>query len=317
MFNDAGAYVVVSTLLPIGTLTVNTAQQLAAINTKILRLPVTNPGLFVEVFDANSLVSNPRVTSGATIFNAGEFDTNLIHPSLAAIMRLTPALSAVIKSQVTPHRPALTSITNAWHATYNPDGNLLGSAGKFIGSSGPKGANPVPTGSVPSGWEDLEGGSASAWASVVYTSADDGGAFARTDGVPGNWSRLVCTTAGASGSARQMRYTVPNNFSAGKQYRLKGTVRISSTSYLKIFNVGLHLYSTAGRRVDVYALFNCGYAATALASQIADTGALYLTSDPVNIPADFTGLAYLNVQFTCGAGGSITLDLDDFVVEPV
>ena len=50
---------------------------------------------------------------------------------------------------------------------------------------------------------------------------------------------------------------------------------------------------------------------------IADTGALYLASDPVSPPDDFTGVIRVTTWCIVGNGGSATIDLADVVVDPV
>lgn len=321
LFNSIGSRVIVSTLLPLGTTTTDTAKQLAAINKKIINLSADYPDLRCEIVDLFALAVNPRATSGAGLVAVAHEWADLLHPSWAAIMRWAPAMRSKIEHVVPTRAPTVSSGIDIYDATYNPRGNCMGSLGNFAGTTGTKTAvYPAATGSVPAAWEDLDGGTTAgnSWASVVYTSPDDASPVPRTDGLPGSWSRIVCSTAGAAGSSRSFRCApAAGNFVAGGAYKMSGALRVSNASFLKILNVQAYYYSTSGRAVQQFLLANIGFAAQGINAAIADTGALYLESDIVNIPNDFTGLAYVTVSLTCGAGGSVTLDLADFKIDPV
>lgn len=211
--------------------------------------------------------------------------------------------------------PSIRSATDAYDATNNPAGNLLGTLGQFAGSGGTAGSSPVPSGVVPDGWSDSVSGSPSAWASITLTEPTNASPVARPD-VPGNFMSVSYSTAGASGSLRKFTAARTTQLPANKKFFVQATARIRDASFLKSFQISLLFLSASGRHAASYCMFNTGSAPASTGSAFSDSGVMYFESEPVSPPSDFIGEWRVVVTTECGPGGSAKIDMADFGVYP-
>ena len=314
-FTEAGTIVVVSTIIPLGGATASDMNKLAALNNKILNIRKFYPDINCLIFDAFSRFVNPTALSGDSVINLADFTSDKIHPVFAGFVNRTATPLALLLSRIIPQQNGtLVSATNIYDATNNPTGNLLGTAGQCIGTTGTKAGSPTPTGELPDGWVESAGGGS--FASIDYSSPQGASPVARADGFPGHWFRTQYNTA-TGDSDRSLKCEKTITHVAGRKYRLLGTLRISGATFLKIFQLQLLLVSASGRSVTTSAVYKLGSTPIGVSAVIADTGALYLASDPVSPPDDFTGVIRVTTWCIVGNGGSATIDLADVVVDPV
>lgn len=264
-----------------------------------------------QVFDGASLMASPTVATGNGIVNAAYYRNDYLHPNvLGTIQGLGPKLAQAIARVIPPTRPTLSTATDIYDAATNPSGNLLGTMGAFAGTAGTLGASPTPTGQLATGWTDGSS-SGAAFASIAYTAADSGSPIPRTDGMPGNWNRAVA--ASANGNVVRQIYTTLSGLSPSSKFRLHFTCRVSNATlvnhleaYVQMncstngsaYNRALSLPSTAGM----------------VSGTLADSGALYWSSDVMQCPADMTA-AFFAFEYGCANGGSMTFDWADAKVE--
>ena len=114
-----------------------------------------------------------------------------------------------------------------------------------------------------------------------------------------------------------LKLTLANTFAAGQKYRVLLTVRLKNTSALRVLQCSLFFGSSSGRHINGQALLQSGFAPISTAASIADSGPMYLASDEVTVPADFSSVAYITIWTIIGLGGSADMYLADAIVEQV
>lgn len=284
-------------------------QQVMATNRMIWRHAMDIGAFFWDKF---SVVSNPLGTTGTGVINTNYFHTDNLHLNvfggITCGLNLYEKLLSKLFNGLTG---GISSAIDTYDATHNPYGNRLGTIGAFIGTSGTLGGTPTPTGTLATGWVDalLAG---SGYSTVVYTAPQDGSPVARTDELAGNWQRVVATTAASGGSSRSIQATA-SNVAAGGTYRARLTARLSAVTLLTNFSVYVEMTATASGTKRAY-LGYWGYNQTG--GTLADTGAMYLQSPDFVVPADVTSTKMI-ILYGNGTGGSMTLDIQDAVIEPV
>lgn len=303
--NSVGTFVIVSTVLARGSTTTTTCKQLLHIANKVKRL-VLDGALRCRVYDGFSQTVVPSQSFGDAAVIASYYQTDLLHPGLlGTVQGIGPTLAPVLASIIPPLRPALSSRMDVYDATYNPYGNLIGNNGSFYGVAGSLAAG--GSGTLASSWGDTV---LSGTSTAVYTAPDDGSPVARTDGVAGNWQRVVFSATTTSG--RQIQLPV-SGITAGKKFRLHATVRISNATLINLFNVQVYqTVSSNGAATNVATQLD---SLAAMASgTLTDSGALHISSQVMEAPAEITA-AYFQFLYGCSAGGGMTLDIQDARIE--
>lgn len=205
------------------------------------------PNLPYPVFyvDADHYWSDPS-QSGATAGNPfGSVVLDGLHQSSLGAFEEALTIWAEISPFV---RPATRFVPNSqndvYDATNNPAGNLLGTVGLFLGTSGVANAPCTTTSGVATGWTVYEFGNAAM--SCVGTLET-----ARTDGLAG--VRQVETISDSSGTAADS-VTLANttnisaNFSAGDQVYLEGDIDISNMTNVGGFGCYFQEYNTVNQQ---------------------------------------------------------------------
>ncbi|RQO63125.1 hypothetical protein DBR47_00700 [Paucibacter sp. KBW04] len=312
-FNAAGAFVLITTTLPSAIATTALAKAYANLVTTIKNL-ARSGSYRCQVFDGASLMASPTVAIGNGVVNAAYYRTDYLHPNLlGTIQGLGPKLTQAIARVIPPTRPALSSALDVYDAAVNPSGNLLGTKGMFAGTTGTFGLTPAPTGQLGTGWIDGNSG-AFPFTSVVYTAADSGSPIPRTDGLPGNWNRVVATNA-VGGSAVRQVYTPLTGLAPGVKFRLHFTCRVSSATLVNRLEAYVQLTCSTNGTAYNRALSLPGTAGM-ISGALADSGAMYWSSDVMQCPADMTA-AFFAFEYGCASTGSITFDWADAKVEIV
>lgn len=284
-------------------------QQVMATNRTIWRRAMD---LGAYVWDKYSVVANPVGTTGTGVINTNYFHTDNLHlNAFGGIVSGLNLYDRLLSKLFTGLNGGISTAIDTYDATHNPYGNRLGTAGALIGTSGTLGATPTPTGTLATGWADalLAG---SAYGSVVYTAPGAGSPVARTDGLAGNWQRVVAATAAAGGSSRSLTVNAAN-ITGGAKYRARITIRLSNVTLLTNLSIYVEMAATSSGTKRSY-LGYWGYNQTE--GTLSDTGALYLQSPDFTAPSDVT-TTKLIILFGNGTGGGMTIDWQDAVIEPV
>lgn len=317
--NAVGSYVVVGTILPSGASNpdATAAKRQADLVNRTLAL-ASDADLVCEVVNLFSGVSSPSASSGAALVNGDFFGADLVHPNInGCLTRLADALSPSFNRLFPGFNRAVASAANAFDATHNPMGNLLGASGVFAGTGGGVGSNPAATGSVAASWS--QGAASGSFASVVSTAPADASPISRTDGVAGNWQRFVCANAGTGGANRVYFTNLTDPaFAAGRRVRVHLTIRISAATLVNSLDAALYVNDTGGNVIAKLMLGADGNGTDMVSGTLTDSKALYLSTPEFVIPANVktTGtIAFLQIACGCSQGGGYTLDMQDAVVE--
>jgi lysophospholipase L1-like esterase len=233
VLQHAGSDLFVMTTYPLGDPTaaaVATRQLLAAL--RRWQINTGNARTNVYVADATPFLSANGTNGGV---NAALFKPDFIHLLEAgASAAAVPALQIVAGLPLTGKSAGNGGVLDAYDATNNPQGNIFGSIGKFIGTGG--GAGGFATGSIPAGCTMSRTGADIACA---CTAPDDGSPVARTDGRPGNWFRLSVSVGNTTdGQYVEVNTGVlgvggGNALQVGDFVRFRGIVKASSIAALR------------------------------------------------------------------------------------
>lgn len=316
--NAAGAHVWICTTFPPNAATTANASAYANLTRQIL-LMARSTAYSVTVFDGASLMLAPLVQTGNGILPAANYPTGNIHPYWTGLANAATPMAASIGKLLPSLRPSLSSVMDVYDATYNPQGNLLGTSGQFLGTTGALnsgGVAPTATGELGTAW--TEGGlTASTGATIVYTSPSSASPVPRADGLPGFVQRIVVNNSAGSGAIKRAAYrSAIAGLSAGMRVRLHIAVRVTNATRMNTLDAYLQFNVSSGPYSQIFLteMANNAIMDAAGVGSIADTGMLYLSSDSFLVP-DLYSSAIVQVNHGCAQGGSYTLDLDDVFVE--
>lgn len=266
-----------------------------------------------EIVDLCLPMLNPTGSSGAGLINTNLFASDQLHPSLVATWGPVAKIGAAALAARYPGGKRIRRVTgaDAWSAS-NTKGNLIGANAAMTGTSGTFGTSPVPTGSMPTGWS--EGVASGAFTSIVYTAPGAGSPIARdsTGQLPGNWLRGVFVNSSGSGASRYIWVDFATVPTPGSYYRMGLTLRLSAATNMTGVDVFL---STSGGYGAGPSLINLGGATPLTGATLADSGPLFLVSQPFRIHPGVVS-ARLYIQVGCATAGGFTLDMADPFFEP-
>lgn len=302
---SAGALVLASPPIPSGLYTAAQAQAHTYACT-LLRNQLDSIAGVVRL-DLDQPFYNPTGTSGTGFINTTLYSSDSLHPSCSAWESLLLVAGDRVKKAITAKIFHTTSGADAYDATLNPGGNLLGVKAGLSGTGGTLGASPVPTGTLPDSWTDANDGSAGSFTSVTYSRQ------ARTDGGPGQWVRGVFATASGGASGRYVSGNISTAPTVGSRYRVGIAIRVLSASLVN--RLDMNLAYGGGSAGSSFMLTNPVVNAMSSGS-ITDSGTLYFVSDEVTIPSGTTSAVFY-LRVNCATGGSITLDFQEPFLIPV
>lgn len=270
---DAGKKVIVGTIIPSLALTANQTSGQQRINQWIRDLPLSRP---VIVADYNAALTNPA--DGLPITGLLYDNT---HPGVGGAARMGRVLADAVDKFLSPTSVLLNSET---------DVKQLLTRGRFsVGG----------VGAVPSQWFETAGvGGARTYSKV-----------ARTDGVNGNWQRVV-VPADAS-------VMLASNVNIGATLAIGDTVNFRieyKASAAQVMTTGQYLFASLScynGSTFSNEVFDCQYGTGGENVLGFDRSGVFKTKDLV-IPAGTT-LIQARVQI----GGGVTLDLDRASVQKV
>jgi len=264
------------------------------------------------IYDAWSTVVDPSVASGTGLVNAACFSTDFLHLSLyGSVAAIAPDFYTKVVSQLFQNMNQFTtSGGDIYDATYNPLGNLLGTAGAFIGTAGSIGTNTggnAPSGSLATGWTDIDSVLGGHFVDVTYSQP------ARSDGYNGVVQRVVLATATGGAAGRRIRLSpnLTSTLAAGTKARARIAIRLTNTTLLSVLQA---LFKAAGS-ASTYA-YIVSQVTAQTAGTITDSGMMYFTSHPFIVPASL-GTCDFFIYLACASGGSATIDICDASVEAI
>lgn len=308
---SVGIKVILSPTLP---RVLGTAPEVANLDAAIAACKGMANGAVVQVVDMSAPMRNPANATGS-IECASQYNVDAIHPScVGTLQRLADVLDPALR-QAFPGigQRRIVNATNAYNATTNPRGNLIGDRAAATGTGGTLGASPVPTGNLPDNWVDLSGGGI-AQTSVAYTCKSSGSPIPRGD-VPGAyWHAQQVLVAGAGNGWRVLRVPLESAPTAGGKYRFRCVMQFVSVTNLNEFEIDIAFTGASAGPAKARVL-QIGTLPTT-ANTIEDSGILYFESDDFVVPA---GTTSSNVSFTVGlgSGGGCTLRVADFDFIPI
>lgn len=306
--NAVGCFVVISTTMPRGGTSETGSKQLANIVNQIKAL-AQGSSYRVLVIDGFSMMTSPSSASGDSAVNSAYYRSDLVHPNILGTMQgIAPNLYPILARVIPPLTPCLTSGMDTYDATYNPYGNFLGTKGAFAGIAGTLGTG--ASGHLGTSWTDVAQGGAT---TVVYTAPDDG-TYARTDGIAGYWQRGVLTNSSGSNGYRVI-YATATGVTVGQNIRIHGTIRLSAGTLVNRCEMYAYMACSSNGDANNYAT-QIGNSGSMVSGTLADTGAMYFSSDVMTVPAEATSVkAYFLIGVA--TGGGVTFDIQDARIEVI
>jgi lysophospholipase L1-like esterase len=205
---------------------------------------IANPAPSVVCVDVSKYWTNPADANGsvqATMVSDG------VHPGPGGAMARALVIWEAISSWAT-HGPFIpNSQSDIYDATNNPAGNLLGTAGLFLGTGGT--ATAPCTGTVASSWtiDTNSTGTVSCVGSIES---------ARTDGKPGQ--RQVVTMSVTGGGANE-RFRLIYNLGTGNLTRgtdgLMGQIYLDLSNLSNVLSAGCEIFETATNNQGSFGVF--------------------------------------------------------------
>ncbi len=280
---------------------------IASVNYMRSIIPSRYKGM-VDMVDMALPYGNPVGAAGTALVDSNKFADN-IHSSLVGTFGASAQIGAAALRARFPNASWIRRVNgaDAYNATTNPRGNMIGVRASLTGSAGTTNATGVTTltGSIPTNWTESQ--QAGTFTSITYTEPSNASPVARGGNYPGNWWRMVAVNNSGSNAARYLFCGLETAPVAGAYHRFGITLRLSNATGLRNLEVFLSLGGVANLAPS---LIKLGAAAPLAAATLSDSGVLVLVSEPYKMPAGVAS-AQFYVQVGCATAGGFTLDLAD------
>lgn len=262
----------------------------------------------VDIVDMALPYLNPTGASGSGLVDANKFADN-IHPSVVGTWGASAQLGAAALRARFPNAQWQRRVSgaDAYNASTNPRGNLIGVRASMTGSTGTTSGTGVTTltGVVPTNWVDAQ--QSGTFTAITYTEPSNASPIPRGGNQPGNWMRMVATNSSGSTVSRYLYCDLETTPTPGQYYRLGITMRLLNATALRSLRVFLSFGGVSNLSPS---LIDIGGSLPINAATLSDSGAMVLVSEPYKIPVGVTS-ARLYIQSGCSNGGGYTLDIAD------
>ncbi len=300
----SGKTLLVGTIPAGSAASANKAQAIMEANTFITQYCQNNG---IDCFDCYAQTVNPVSSSAAHITDRLASDNLHINSKGAysiAKNEIIPILNKFIPTVKNRLGSAL-----LYDATVAKSGNLF-IRGMFLGVAGT--LNTGITGTVPTGVTLVRGSGTTV--TCVSTAPEDGSPIARTDGIPGNWWRMVITgNTGDYLQAYGSAFMTAGNFAAGDIVEAFAEIQMSGTG---IYGVSLSFnHATPTTTVPLF-LYEATDASNIMADLNGDTVSMIVRSNKYQIPSGATNFQMV-LTMQVNTGGTATIDTQRWFLRKV
>lgn len=309
----AGIYVMyVDTITSNYTAGTQVGAWVASANYMRSRIPTKYAGM-VDIVDMALPYLNPTGASGSGLVDTHKFADN-IHPSVVGTWGASAQLGSAALRARFPNAQWQRRVSgaDAYNASTNPRGNLVGVRASMTGSTGTTSGTGVTTliGVVPTNWVDAQ--QSGTFTAITYTEPSNASPIPRGGSQPGNWMRMVATNSSGATVSRYLYCDLETVPTAGLYYRIGITLRLSNAAAMRSLRVFLSFSGVANLAPS---LIDIGASLPINAATLPDSGVMVLVSEPYKIPVGVAS-ARLYIQSGCSNGGGYTLDIADPWVAP-
>lgn len=271
-------------------------------------IPARYQGM-VDMVDMSAPYVLPTGSAGTALQNLPLFAQDTIHSSIVGTWGAAAQVGATALKARFPNaqRSRRVSGADAYNASTNPKGNLIGVRASLTGSSGTVSGTGVTTtsGSIPTNWSESQ--QTGTFNTITYTEPSNASPIARPAGKAGNYWRMVATNTSGSNAGRYLLCNLETAPVAGAYHRFGITLRLSSTTGLTALEVFMSLGGVANLPPS---LIKLGAATPLTTATLSDSGEMVLVSTPYKMPAGVAS-AQFYIQIACATGCGFTLDIAD------
>ena len=261
----------------------------------------------VDVVDMALPYGDPLGATGNALVYADLF-SDYIHTSIVGAYGKSAQIGADFLRRAFPSATWYRRSNGAdvYNATTNPYGNMLGTRGSMVGTTGTISTTGAPsaTGQLPTGWVDSQ--ASGTFSTLTYTAPQSGSPIAKPGNLPGYFTRMVAANTSGSNAQRYINIPFDSNPVIGGYYRMGLTVRLTNATGFNQFEIITQLVG-AGYLVQAMAT---GASPSLATATLSDSGLMTIVSEPFKIPAGTTGASFY-IRVGCATGGGFTLDIAD------
>lgn len=280
---------------------------IASMNYMRATIPTRYRGM-VDMVDMALPYGSPTGAAGTALVDTNKFADN-IHSSIVGTWGASAQIGANALRARFPNASWIRRVNgaDAYNASTNPSGNMVGVRASLTGSTGTTSATGVTTltGSIPTNWSESQ--QTGTFATITYTEPSNASPVARGGNYPGNWWRMVATNTSGANAARYLYCNLESAPVAGSYHRFGITLRLTNATALRNLEVFLSLGGVSNLAPS---LIKIGAATPIAAATLSDSGVMVLVSEPYKMPAGVAS-AQLYIQVGCATAGGFTLDIAD------
>lgn len=264
----------------------------------------------VDMVDMAIPYTLPTGAAGTALQNLPLFAQDAIHASIVGTWGSAAQIGSNALKARFPNAQFARRVSgaDAYNASTNPKGNLIGVRASLTGSAGTLGTGVGVTtlnGLIPTNWTESQ--AAGTFNVITYTEPSNASPIARASGKPGNYWRMVATNTSGSAASRYLFCSLETAPVAGAYHRFGITLRLSGTTGLTSLEVFMSLGGVANLSPS---LIKLGAATPLTSATLSDSGEMVLVSTPYKMPAG-VGSAALYIQIGCATACGFTLDIAD------